>query len=133
MSALPIRHSGMRHIALRVRDVAASKKFYGEVFGMQPIWEPDAKTAYLSGGRDNLALHESSAAPASDSQALDHLGFLVQSPQDVYAAAAALRGHGVKILQEAREHRDGSHSLYLADPDGNVVQVLFEPNISPTL
>ena len=47
----------------------------------------------------------------------------------VYRAAEAVRQHGVRILQEPREHRDGSHSFYMADPDDNVVQILFEPNI----
>jgi catechol 2,3-dioxygenase-like lactoylglutathione lyase family enzyme len=134
-SGLPIAHRGLRHLALRVRDVAAARKFYSDVFGMRPLWEPDAETAYLSSGRDNLALHaHAEAAQGSDAhRALDHLGFLVATPAEVYAAAAAARAAGVRILQEAREHRDGSHSFYIADPDGNVVQILFEPNISPLL
>jgi len=134
-SGLPIAHRGLRHLALRVRDVAAARKFYGDVFGMRPLWEPDAKTAYLSSGRDNLALHarEETAPGSGGDRALDHLGFVVATPAEVYAAAAAARAAGVRILQEAREHRDGSHSFYVADPDDNVVQILFEPNISPLL
>lgn len=137
MSALPIATIGLRHLALRVRSVARSKRFYCEVFGMQPVWEPDEKTSYLSSGTDNLALHElpeprqPNAADAT--QPLDHLGFLVRSPEEVYEAASAVRDHAEKILQEPREHRDGSHSFYLADPDGNVVQVLFEPTVAARL
>jgi catechol 2,3-dioxygenase-like lactoylglutathione lyase family enzyme len=101
---------------------------------MHAVWEPDAQTVYLSGARDNLALHEHSEEtdpPADARRSLDHLGFIVASPAHVYAAAEAIRAHGITIVQEPREHRDGSHSFYLVDPDNNVIQVLYEPNISP--
>jgi catechol 2,3-dioxygenase-like lactoylglutathione lyase family enzyme len=133
MADLPIPTIGLRHLALRVASVATSKRFYCEIFGMAPVWEPDDKTAYLSSGSDNLALHQldDGAQPSRDpTQALDHLGFLLTAPSAVYAAAEAVRARGERILQEPREHRDGSHSFYMADPDGNVVQVLFEPNVA---
>lgn len=133
MSSLPIATLGLRHLALRVRDVTVSKRFYCDVFGMTAVWEPDDATAYLSSGPDNLALHqhrEIAAAKEAVLDRLDHLGFLVASPAEVYSAAEAVRARGEKILQEPREHRDGSHSFYMADPDGNVVQVLFEPNVA---
>ncbi len=101
---------------------------------MSPVWEPDQDTAYLSGGADNLALHQYKDGAASvggaNTQPLDHLGFILSTPAAVYAAAEAVRERGERILQEPRKHRDGSHSFYMADPDGNIVQLLFEPNIS---
>jgi hypothetical protein len=33
-------------------------------------------------------------------------------------------------VRRPKRHRDGSYSFYVADPDGNTVQVLFEPTIS---
>lgn len=137
MSALPVATVGLRHLALRVRNVAKSKRFYCEIFGMKPVWEPDEKTSYLSSGTDNLALHELPATAernaADPAQPLDHLGFLLRSAERVYEAAEAVRERGEKILQEPRQHRDGSHSFYMADPDGNVVQVLFEPTVAARL
>jgi catechol 2,3-dioxygenase-like lactoylglutathione lyase family enzyme len=132
MNDAAIRTQGLRHVALRVRNLTRSKNFYIEVLGMRPVWEPDAQNSYLSSGCDNLALHEAPALPPPHpSQPLDHIGFIVSSRQAVWAAAGALRARGVSILHEPREHRDGSCSLYCADPDGNVVQILFEPSISP--
>ncbi len=130
--SLPIATRGLRHVALRVRDVARSKAFYAEVFGMETVWEPDAENCYLSSGCDNLALHQVPAAPAAvGEQVLDHIGFIVSSPEAVWAAAEQLRARAVPILKEPRRHRDGSCSLYCADPDGTVIQILFEPTISP--
>jgi catechol 2,3-dioxygenase-like lactoylglutathione lyase family enzyme len=37
---------------------------------------------------------------------------------------------GGRITKEPKQHRDGSYSFYFADPDGNLVQALYEPAIS---
>ncbi|HEX2384962.1 MAG TPA: VOC family protein [Candidatus Binatia bacterium] len=123
---------GMRHIALKVRDVGLSKNFYGECFGMEVVWEPDPENVYLSSGSDNLALHAISheSAPA-ERQQLEHLGFVVESAERVRELEGDFRRRGVKIVQPFKVHRDGSASFYLADPDGIVIQMLYEPHISP--
>jgi hypothetical protein len=36
----------------------------------------------------------------------------------------------VEVLQATKEHRDRSVSCYVADPDGNRVQILYEPRLS---
>jgi catechol 2,3-dioxygenase-like lactoylglutathione lyase family enzyme len=126
---------GLRHLALRVQDLPLAKKFYQEFFGMNVVWEPDAQNCYLSSGVDNLALHElpraTDTAEASLSEGpLDHFGFIAESPQVVNAWAEWAFQQGVKILKEPKQHRDGSYSCYLADPDGNTIQILYEPTIS---
>ncbi|WP_455389730.1 VOC family protein [Petrachloros mirabilis] len=37
---------------------------------------------------------------------------------------------GGKIAKVPKQHRDGSYSFYFSDPDGNVIQALYEPTIS---
>lgn len=130
MSAIPT--AGLRHVALRVRDLARARAFYVEVFGMRPVWEPDPDNCYLTSGCDNLALHVNHDLPPQPgpAEALDHIGFVVDSRAAVWAAAATLRARGVPIVKQPRDHRDGSSSVYCSDPDGNVVQVLYEPAIS---
>jgi len=120
---------------LKVTDLARARKFYEDMFGMRVVWEPDPENVYLSSGADNLALHQIPAAdvsryrPAKD-QLLDHLGFIVDSPASVDRLFAQAERAGAPIVKPVKQHRDGSYSFYMADPDGNVVQVLFEPNIS---
>jgi catechol 2,3-dioxygenase-like lactoylglutathione lyase family enzyme len=118
---------GLRHLALRVRDPQASKRFYGEHFGMRVVWEPDPDNVYLSSGVDNLALHRADGQGAG---ALDHLGFIADSKEEVDRTAERLRGRGVPIAAEPRDHRDGSRSFYCLDPDGLRIQILYEPNLS---
>jgi hypothetical protein len=40
------------------------------------------------------------------------------------------RGRGVTIVHAFKVHRDGSASFYCADPDGIVIQMLYEPHLS---
>ena len=119
----------MRHLALKVSDVERAKDFYVRVFGMKIVWQPDPDNAYLSSGCDNLALHRGDHS--SDAQSLDHLGFIVPTIADVEAGYAWARGNGIEIVHELKHHRDGSVSFYIRDPDGHVIQALYEPTISP--
>ena len=119
---------GLRHLALKVADPQASKRFYCEAFAMRVAWEPDPDNVYLTSGVDNLALHRAAADPELGS--LDHLGFVAESPADVDRLAAELAARGVTIVAAPRDHRDGSRSFYCLDPDGNRVQVIFEPTLS---
>ena len=122
----------MRHIALKVTDVARSKGFYREMFGMDVVWEPDPQNIYLSTGCDNIALHEISpglAAGATEKQ-LDHLGFVVESIARVKELEQEFAARGVRIVHPFKVHRDGSASFYCADPDGIVIQLLYEPGLS---
>lgn len=121
----------MRHVALRVRDVGRSTAFYRENFGMEVVWEPDPENVYLSSGSDNLALHATTGDSAPpERQHLDHLGFIVGSAERVRELEGEFRARGVNIIQPFKVHRDGSASFYLADPDGIVIQMLYEPHIS---
>src|SRR5437867_4228668 len=105
---------GMRHLALRVRDPQASKRFYADCFEMKVVWEPDPDNVYLSSGPG----------------ALDHMGFIVDTREEVDRLAARFRERGVSLADGPRDHRDGSRSFYCLDPDGLRIQVLYEPTLS---
>jgi len=123
----------MRHIALKVRDVARSKSFYQDFLGMEVVWEPDPQNVYLSSGCDNIALHKVAAEYGGRfaEQQLDHLGFIVDSIERVQQLEEEFRSHGIRIVHPFKIHRDGSASFYCADPDGIIIQMLYEPNLSP--
>ena len=108
----------------------AMKHFYVDVLGFAVEWEPDPDNVYLTSGRDNLALHRAADARAASGQALDHLGVIVSQADDVDRWAAFLDTRGVTIVARPRTHRDGARSCYVADPDGNIVQIIHHPPIS---
>jgi catechol 2,3-dioxygenase-like lactoylglutathione lyase family enzyme len=123
---------GVRHLALRVRDLKRSLDFYTRIMNMRIEWQPDADNAYLTSGSDNLALHQTSppAGPAEPAGALDHFGFLVATPDEVDGWARDLEARGVELVQQPKTHRDGARSIYFRDPDGNLIQLLYHPPIS---
>ena len=122
-------HAGLRHLALRARDLEAMRRFYVDVLGFAIEWEPDPDNIYLSSGIDNLALHRVKSEVSAQG-ALDHLGVIVRTPEDVDKWAAFLESQGVVLAAKPKTHRDGARSCYLHDPDGNAVQIIFHPPIS---
>ena len=123
---------GMRHIALKVSDMARSKNFYQNFLGMEIVWEPDPHNVYLSSGCDNLALHEVSQkfATGAPEQQLDHFGFVIETIERVKELEQEFQAKGIRIVHPFKIHRDGSASFYCADPDGVVIQMLYEPQLS---
>lgn len=132
-------HRGLRHVALRVTNLARSRAFYEQLLGMKVVWEPDSDNVYFSSGSDNFALHQ---IPASElaayrpltGQLLDHIGVILESPEAVDRMYREIEPRllelGGQVVKPPKQHRDGSYSFYFSDPDGNAIQALYEPSIS---
>jgi catechol 2,3-dioxygenase-like lactoylglutathione lyase family enzyme len=110
-------------------DMAASERFYVELLGLEVEWRPDPDNIYLTSGCDNLALHKAQYLGAAG-QRLDHIGFILRTPEDVDAWCEYLRAQEVPIVQTPRTHRDGARSFYCRDPEGNLVQMIYHPPIA---
>ncbi|MEZ6189303.1 MAG: VOC family protein [Planctomycetota bacterium] len=118
--------NGMWHVALNVEDVERALAFYRDVVGLEVEWRPDPDNVYLTSGRDNVALHKGQGQPGR----LDHIGFVVPTPDAVDAWAAWLESQGVTLEKAPKTHRDGARSLYVRDPEGTLVQFIHHPPIS---
>ena len=134
MQSDSMRLERMGHLSLRVRDLDASEKFYIEILGMRPVWRSEGEIAFLECGNDDLALIQipkeevqAFRQRAQSSQSLHHFGFRVRSRDGVDQLAEEMKAHGIVIDDGPRDHRDGSRSFYFRDPDGNHVQILWDP------
>ena len=122
---------GMRHVALNVRQLEACEQFYVRLLGMALEWRPDENNVYLSSGNDNLALHRiPEGGPFAAPQHLDHIGFFIESAEEVDRWYDFLVGNGVTARSPPRTHRDGARSFYCMDPEGTVVQIIYHPPIA---
>jgi catechol-2,3-dioxygenase len=124
----PIR--GFGEIALRVRDLAAMRAFYEEVVGLE-VLGTFPHTAFfriadgVAGHTQVLALFDRSPLPADEEPSharttLDHLAFGI-ALEEYAAERARLAGLGlaVRTAEHAWVHW---RSLYVSDPEGNVVE-----------
>ena len=122
--------AGLRHLALNVINLEACITFYVNLLGMHVDWAPDRDHAYLTSGNDILALHQ---APddfkPNDDQKLNHLGFILDSAEAVDQWHDHFVAQHVDIKAAPKTHRDGARSFYCADPDGNVVQLIYHPSV----
>jgi predicted enzyme related to lactoylglutathione lyase len=65
---------------------------------------------------------------------LDHIGVILESPEAVDRMYREVEPRmlelGGQVVTPPQQHRDGSYSFYFSDPDGTVIQALYEPTIS---
>ncbi len=120
--------AGLHHVALYIKNFAECAHFYTELLGMNVMWKPDEDNLYLTSGNDNLALHRATQdfSPAKH-QRLDHIGFFLKERDEVDRWHDFLLANNVDIKAAPKDHRDGTRSLYCADPDGNIVQIIYYP------
>ena len=75
---------GIKHIALKVKNFDECLSFYTTIVGMIIDWQPDKDNAYLSNGKDNLALHlDNTLDLASKDNRLDHFGIMLTNKNHV--------------------------------------------------
>lgn len=122
--------SGLRHVALYIQNFEKCLTFYIEMLGMRIEWAPDPDNIYLTSGVDNLALHRAKFGDFSSAQRLDHIGFILETPEAVDAWHAFFINRGVEVKCTPRTHRDGARSFYCLDPDGNAIQMIYHPPLS---
>ena len=97
------------HVAVAVRDIAASVTWYVENFRATVLYQ-DATWAFLQIGRGKLALVTPSQHPPHTAIRVDE--------------AALIRAAAGKAIDT---HRDGTRGIYVSDPDGNQVELICYP------
>tara|TARA_B100000214_G_C23973872_1_gene631666 strand:- start:7196 stop:7624 length:429 start_codon:yes stop_codon:yes gene_type:complete len=109
------------HTAIRVDDVLRAKDFYLSL-GMKLVWDDD-DWCYLETqhGNDGLALLGPSYKAAGP-----HFAFHFKDLAKVELIHDQLKKSGVRV-GSLHKHRDGTASFYLRDPEGNWLEMLYEP------
>ena len=132
-----IRIREIDHLVLRVTDLDAMLRFYCQVLGCSVERRQEAiGLVQLRAGRSMLDLvpidgklgRMGGAAPGREGRNLDHFCFRVE-PFDAEAIRAHLRQHGAEpgpVEQRYGAEGEGP-SIYLSDPEGNVVELKGPP------
>lgn len=117
------------HAVLYVRDVERSRAFYGGLLGWREIGHGPGYAAFgTPRTHHELLLLEQPIAhpqPPRPRIGLYHLGLKVgESDDELRAAKAELEAAGVRMI--GMSDHGVTHSLYLADPDGNELELYVD-------
>lgn len=119
------------HIVFYVRDLERSLAFYRDLLGFREIGRPfGGAAAALTSGRTHheLLLIEVGAAPGPLSGhrlGLYHIGIKIGDSLDELRSAKAELEAARVVITGMSDHTV-SQSLYLADPDGNEVELYVD-------
>jgi catechol 2,3-dioxygenase len=139
---------GINHVVLNVRNLEASHRFWTEVMGFRCVAElkpvpgrQRPKMRFYSGlsargdvTHHDLALAEVPAGSDTDDGktwslmpgrvGLNHVAITWPDRESWLRQIAFLRAKGVPFLR--RVNHGMTHSVYIADPDGHGIEVLYE-------
>lgn len=120
-----MKHEGVHHVSINVRDTASAGKFYVELLGMEELPRPDFgfPGMWLRCGGQELHLLEVENHEAPEGQ---HFALRVEN---IEAAREELIGRGVKVTPVSEIPGVG-RQCFLRDPSGNLVE-LNQPNPLP--
>lgn len=121
-------------ITLGVNDLQTSVDFYENKFGWKrsPMSTGDIVFFELNGFSLSLYPREELAKDATvESAGSGFKGFTIayntQSEEEVNTLIKTLREKGVTIVKEPQKVFWGGYSSYIADPDGNLWEIAFNP------
>lgn len=121
--------TGINHVGLRVRDLAATRDFYeklGFVFLVGPVGpEPVAIMEHPSGVNINFILNTSPDASPTNvlmDEPTKHAGYthIALNITDAEAVKEQLEDLGIEITETVEF--EGAVFFFIRDPDGNVIE-----------
>jgi catechol 2,3-dioxygenase-like lactoylglutathione lyase family enzyme len=120
------KHEGIDHVALSVRDVERSVRWYIDVLGFEKRYEGiwDGAPVFIGKGETALAIfpvreNESEAAAQPAPIRLLHLALRADGA-NFLKAQEELKARGIKFTFQDHEI---SHSIYFCDPDGHELEI----------
>lgn len=141
-SAKPGTPLGINHLVINVRDMDESHQFWTEVVGLEQVGEikgrPGLKMQFYSGRTEaglnhhDLALVERTEMPepeenwsmASSSSAINHIAIAFPDQASWLSRITYLQDRGIDFKR--RVNHGMTHSLYITDPNGYGVELLYE-------
>lgn len=130
---------GLDHVVLRVTDMERACRFYCDVLGCRVEKRQDGLgLVQLRAGLSLIDLVDidgklgsaGGAAPGAEGRNMDHFCVRVE-PYDEQAILAHLKAHDVHIGDIGMRYgaEGEGPSIYIHDPDGNIVELKGPPNL----
>jgi glyoxylase I family protein len=118
----------VHHISFAVSDLERSRAFYENVLGLETIERPDFGLAgvwYRAGQAEVHLIQkpegvDTGQPPDKLSPIANHQAFAIE---DYDAALEKLQSHGLEVLEIGANRGQ----MWVADPDGNVIELIAPP------
>jgi catechol 2,3-dioxygenase len=143
MQNTPVAPIGINHLVINVRDMAESHRFWTEIVGLKQVGVfqprgdhgPRRVMQFYSADHDGQVTHHDLAlmevpdlpAPAADgtlTSAIGHIAIALPNREAWLKQLAYLQRQDIKF--ERRVEHGMTHSLYIRDPNGYSVELLYE-------
>ena len=114
--------AGLVELTLEVRDLDVLESFYVEAFGLRVLKREDDRVWLACGESARLGLWLPGQKEFGDEGGRHVHYALGAEPGTLDALAERLSDRGISV-RGPEEHPGGDRSLYVEDPEGNVVEV----------
>jgi len=136
---------GVNHVVLNVRDIEESHRFWTEIVGLKQVGSlrpradmgPMPQMRFYSGDHDGKLTHHDVALvenpnlpPAGEwglfgkPVAINHIAIALPDRDAWLKRLAYIQGRGIKF--HLRVNHGVTHSVYISDPNGYGVELLYE-------
>jgi catechol-2,3-dioxygenase len=137
--AQAVTPGGINHLVINVRDIEESHKFWTEILGFKQVGASSRRPMRFYSGdhsgqmnHHDIALCENPNLPKPPADwamfdspvAINHIAITMPNRDAWLKQLAWLRHNGVKFHR--RVNHGMTHSLYISDPNGYGVEVLYE-------
>ena len=118
---------GVRHVAIKVRDIEAARAWYQDMLGMTVEDEFPGRALFVRFGpyyHHDLAIFQADGdldLPDRNAVGLSHIALLIDSLEGVKQWYRHLQSKGVNVTG-ASDH-GVTRSIYFTDPDGNPFEI----------
>lgn len=120
-----VRTFGLTHIALAVRDVERSSRFYQALLGAVEVYREDSFAQLQTPGARDVIVLERNAVRAGSPGGVAHFGFRLMTPGDIDDARHAVEQAGGTVRDQG-EFVPGEPYLFAFDPDGYEFEIWYE-------
>jgi catechol 2,3-dioxygenase-like lactoylglutathione lyase family enzyme len=124
----PLKVKSIDHVTIVVKDLAATRRFYVDILGMDEVARPGFTFAGQWFQAGQTLIHtilefegsgKAGSAACANSRG-HHYAFLVD---DCHAAAKQIEAAGIPFVSTPKQRPDGAIQLFINDPDGHLVEL----------